>query len=114
MHSPVFGKQCPHGLQNILLSFGCRLFDIVSIIRPLQLTGSCSVFLCSSGSNLCVVKSYQKHKLEDTELLRVCMEICPQAHAMSAVGPVCVAWSGGANRMLCIPHGLTILAFNIV
>jgi hypothetical protein len=76
MHSaPVFGKQCPQGLQTSLLTFGSRLFDGVSVIRPLQLTGSCSVFLCSSESTLCVVKSYQKHKLEDAELLQVCMEL---------------------------------------
>lgn len=64
------GSRCPAALLRSLQS-SQNLFESITIVRPLQCTATCSVALCAADSGLCVVKSYQKYKLDDAELQQV-------------------------------------------
>jgi hypothetical protein len=68
------GQSCPEKLLRGLRQ-GQNVFELIQLQSTLQSTRSCSVclgwLLGVEERSLCVVKSYQKYKLDDAQLLEV-------------------------------------------
>lgn len=95
------GLSCPEELLRGLRQ-GQNVFELIRLQSTLQCSSSCTVclgWLLGEERSLCVIKSYQKYKLDDAQLCEVKEGAfaCPRRRALMLLFFVLCTWAGRSS-----------------